>query len=260
MKTLSKLLMLLVTLVGTVTMWAAKPNVTVRMTKAERVGFHVWVTYMITNNEGQDVKFDLLNPTATYAYSSDGKKYSVMLMRGERRYSEFANMSFPAGIPVKVQVIVGNVPTSETTLARVSLGLATPWETFPTINQNVPIEVPAPNSDNENTVLNYPWATIKTLPCERLKIGTTQMFTITSPKEIKIQITKVTAYDEEGNSYPCVFGTDISSFTVPENIPQRCGIVVKNVPTTLKKLLAIKADLRIDDFRYLLQFNNVEIK
>lgn len=113
---------------------------------------------------------------------------------------------------------------------------------------------------SENTVLNYPWATIKTLPCERLKTGTTQTFTITSPKELKINITNVTAYDEDGNSYYCVFGTNNSSLTVPENIPQKCGIVVKNVPATLKKLLAIKADLRIDGFRYLLQFNNVEIK
>ena len=259
MKT-KRFLMLLITLVGTVTMWAAKPNVTVKMTKAERVGFHVWVTYMVTNNDGQDAKFDFLNPTATYAYGSDGRKFDVMVMRGERRYNEYADITLPAGIPVKIQLVVANVPASERTLAKVSLGLSTPWEKFPNISQNVPIVMPEPNSDNENTVLNYPWATIKTLPCERIDKGATQMFTLTSPKEIRIEITKVTAYDEDGNSYPCVFGKDISSFTVPENIPQKCGIVVKNVPATLKNLIAIKADLRIDGFRYLLQFNNVEIK
>lgn len=67
-----------------------------------------------------------------------------MVMRGERQYTEYADMSFPAGIPVKIQLVVANVPTSETTLAKVSLGLATPWEKFPTINQNVPIELPKP--------------------------------------------------------------------------------------------------------------------
>ena len=259
MKT-KRLFMLLVSLMGLATMWAAKPNVTVKMTKAERVGFHVWVTYMVTNNEGKDADFEFMNPTATYAYSSEGKKYDVMVVRGEKRYSDYANITLPAGIPVKMQLVVANVPASEETLAKVSLGLSTPWEKFPNISQNVPIVAPKQNSDNENTVLNYPWATIKTLSCERSNNGATQMFTLTSQKEIKIEITKVTAYDEDGNSYPCVFGTDILSFTVPENIPTRCGIVVKNVPAALKNLLAIKADLRIEGFRYLLQFNNVEIK
>ncbi len=252
--------MLLVTLVSLATAWAAQPNVTVKMTKAERIGFHVWVTYMITNNEGQDAKFDLMNPRATYAYNSEGGKYEVMILRGDKRYTEYADMTFPAGIPVKVQLVVANVPASEGTLAKVSLGLATPWDKFPTINQNVPIMMPSPNSDNENTVLNYPWVAIKTLSCERLKNGVTQMFTLTSPNAVKIEITKVTAYDEDGNTYPCIFDTDISALTVPENLPKKSSITVKNVPVSLKNLLAIKADLRIDGFRYLLQFNNVAIK
>lgn len=241
------------------TMWGQKPNVTVQMKSVERVGYHVWVTYMITNNDGQDRKFDLMNPVATNAYDSNGQKYNVLIKKGDRLYSEYADINFPSGLPIKVVLIVGNVPATEKTLAKVSLGLATPWERFPYANMNVDIKEPAPNSDKPETVLNYPWINIKTRECSRSDGEPTQRFTLMSEQDVKVEVTNIKAYDEEGNAYDAYIGTGVSTFTIPGGIPLKCTASVKNVPAAMDKLLAIKVDLRIDGLRYLLQFNNVKI-
>ena len=242
------------------TMWGQKPNVTVQMKSVERVGYHVWVTYMITNNEGQDKRFDLMNPVATNAYSSNGEKYSVLIKKGDRLYPEYADINFPSGLPIKVVLIVGNVPATEKELAKVSLGLATPWGHFPYANMNVAIKEPAPNSDNPETVLNYPWINIKTQGCSRSDGEPTQHFTLMSEQDVKVEVTNIKAYDEEGNAYDAYIGTGVSSFTIPCGIPLKATASVKNVPAATDKLLAIKVDLRIDGLRYLLQFNNVKIE
>ena len=236
---------------------ANKPNATVNLKSVERVGFHVWLTYLITNNDSEDKSYDLLNPMGTYAYDNEGKKYSVLVKQGDRLFSEYVTVKFPSGIPVKVTVIVGNVPANITSLAKVSIGLATPWDRNPYEQTNVTIKQPDPNSDQPTTILNYPWARIATKACTREQQNIVQAFTVTSPGEkIVIKFERVTAYDEEGNTYEAYF-TKGGSLTVEADIPVAGSLTVKNVPANVKKLTAIKADLRINDLRYLMQFNEV---
>ena len=126
-------------------------------------------------------------------------------------------------------------------------------------NTNFPIKELAPNSDNPETVFNYPWVNIKTKGCKRVKGEPTQYFMLNSPKEVTVEITGAKAYDEDGNSYEAYVGTGVDYFTIQAGIPLEVSVSVKNVPEGVNKLLAIKVDLRINGPRYLLQFNNVEI-
>lgn len=241
-------------------MWGQQLNVTARMSAPERVGYHVWVTYTLTNNETKDqtVHFTMYN---TSAYGDDGTKYGVrFIYRDELLYEDFPqSINLPAGIPLKVVMVVANVPAEVKSLAKVTLNLeSSDHHKKEFSNANLAIKEPQPNSDNPKTVLNYPWISIKTKECKRYKEDPTQYFTLTSEQDVKVEISKAMAYDEDGNSYEAYVGTGISYFTVQSGIPLPASVSVKNVPTRLKKLLAIKVDLRINGIRYLMQFNNVE--
>ena len=92
------------------TMWAQPLNVSAKVGDAERVGFHVWLTYTLTNNTTADLWVSLKNGK-TMAYGDDGSKYNVFFMHSNKMLDpDFASLNLPAGIPVKVVMMAANVP------------------------------------------------------------------------------------------------------------------------------------------------------
>ena len=260
-----RLLMMSMALLVCGSLWAQQPNVSVNMKSALRVGNEVWIDFMVTNNGSQNERWGTITRN-TFAYGSDGTALKFGILFGKQWHSRdgYGWCDFPGGIPVKLTMICAEVPTDMKMLSKVSLSIlkGEKERTFPFTN--VVIQEPAPNSDNKNTTLNYPWMDISTKLCMRDGENALLEFSLAAPtQKAEFRFPAATAYDEEGNSYRCRIGNaqnqEVYNVFIDKGEKIKLFAKIYNVPKDLKSLVAVKLPIELGRFRYEAKFMDVKI-
>lgn len=118
-----------VTLAGSTFDGAKNPNVTMVMQSCQRKGNDIYVKYLATNRNSNDIRVSILasrlDEKYTIAYDANGKKHRMDFVYNDNRFntriSEFVDITLPHGITAPILMIIKDVDVSIKKMARVSI-------------------------------------------------------------------------------------------------------------------------------------------
>lgn len=258
------------------------PKFDVKVTECKRIGKHVWITVLVTNNSGRDYNnVEIFNswikPQTTAVYDENGNSYEIGIVKSNEFHSpnlmDFLQIDFPDGVPVKTRIIAVNVPTNVKKIAKLQFGLKLSGNTPNDYNvvKDIEISEPSPNTNNDNVTCSYPYIKIIYLSCTRKGSAVEIKFRMThqtdEDQRLEWKYDHFSAYDEEGESHEIsVRMPNLSDERVllPSQTPVLTTITIQNVPTSIKEISSIILPYRLThyntQFGYEIRLKNLRIQ
>lgn len=143
-----------VTLAGSTFDGAKNPNVTMVMQSCQRKGNDIYVKYLATNRNANDIRVSILasrlDEKYTIAYDANGKKHRMDFVYNDNKFntriSEFVDITLPHGITAPILMIIKDVDVSIKKMARVSIA----FNRYMYSLDNVPITEPVVATTQQN--------------------------------------------------------------------------------------------------------------
>lgn len=236
---------------------AKQTGFTIALTSAIRAEEYGFLTFTLTNNTSED-KSVTLGTYETYSGEKniilpDGTILKYEMKWGGKWQDNLIpdRLELPAGIPVKVFVMVDLRKDNVTTLGRVRL----------TINDKINYNfnnvelAPADNSDSKNVTVNSKDVKVDFLSCVRDGKNLIIKIKVTPKEDLHMQFSEHTTgnclYDIDGNMYKDIrakVGNGLAEYDYEAGLPINGTITVYNVPTNQNKFARLQYVFETGDY------------